>query len=521
MDLLIQSAQECERVGAWDQALSFYEQAFAHLPSGGCASRAAELLRWIGTVHRERGELELAEESYEASLAIAELNALGTHVAAGLNCLGIMEHRRGRVHQAEIIYERALEQSLALGDQRLAVMVEQNLGALQSLRGDLGSALAHYQSALNRSEAFGEGLIASRTLNNMGMAHLDLGDWNAAEGCFQRASTLAAAAGDILMMGTLQLNTARLHLRRQHLEEARSCCDRSLELFRQTRSKLWIAEAYKFSGILHREQGCTDRADACFAMSLGMAEVAQNRLLQAEANMEWAVVHLGEGRDEKGIQYLNRALNLFTEMEAHREVLDIRDQLAKVEGLYLSAIHKWSSAQLESLGPRHVDHACRVAETSCALAGALSLSGWDAMVVRVGALIHDIGFTSLPPGGSASASDEQAGSLRFKLHPIAGDAIAKRLEFPAEIRAIVRGHHERMSGAGFPDALPGDVIPITVQIVAVSDVLDQLMYPGPPASRRSLEEAVALMRAEPGAYAPFLLDLLQDQLPRRCAAQAA
>ena len=131
LDELIETAKEFEHAGAWDDALACYEQGLRSLSRESSPATAADLLRWIGTVRRERGELEMARDVYDVSLAIAELNGLAHQTAAVLNCMGIVEHLRGHLEDAEALYTRALDQAISLDDQRLAAMLDQNLGALE------------------------------------------------------------------------------------------------------------------------------------------------------------------------------------------------------------------------------------------------------------------------------------------------------------------------------------------------------------------------------------------------------
>lgn len=522
LDELIASARDLERAGAWDQALARYEEALVRLPRDGTAARAAELLRWIGTVHRQRGELELAGEAYEVSLTVAELNALDYHHAAVLNCLGAVEYQRGDVDRAEALYARALDLAVSIEDHQLAACLDQNLGALHSLRGDLLRALGSYEAVLARSRGLADDHLATRALTNIGIVQMDIGNWEAAESAFEEAFRLAESAGEILMMGTLELSMAGVHLQQKRWEQARACCDRSLEVFGRLRSKYWTAEAFKFYGILHRETQAPDQAGACFALAIGLAEVAQNALLQAEAQMEWAIVHLEAGRDQEGIMYLNRALRLFGEMQARREVLDIQERLEKMESLYLPAVQKWSAELLGRTNPAHVSHASRVADLSCLLARELGLEGWDLTVVHVGALIHDIGYTTVPPMVAAVADRNSEGHALLRVHAVAGDVLAKRLDFPVEVRSIVRSHHERLNGSGYPDQLVGQFIPVATRIVSVADAFDHLVNPDPRQPRRSRAEAVATLRSAEGAFDTNVLDALERVAPLELtSAQAA
>lgn len=509
LDALLESAKNLERAGAWDQALASYEQALIRLPRAGAPAHAADLLRWIGTVHRQRGELELAGEAYEASLAIAELNGLDYHRAAVLNCMGAVEHQRGNSAEAEALYTCALELAVRLDNQVLAACLDQNLGALHSLRGEHAQALDSYESVLTRSKALGDGHVAAHALRNIGIVRMQMGEWEASESSFERAFRIAESTGEILMTGTLELSMAELHLQQHRFEEARGCCARALEVFGRLKSKYWTAEALKFYGVLHREMGRSDQADACFAMAIGLAEVAQNVLLQAEAQMEWAVVHLKAGREQDGIMYLNRALRLFGEMQARREVLDIQDRLQRMEDLYLPAVQKWSAELLGRAHPELANHGVRVADLSCRLAKEIGLAGWDLMIVRVGALIHDIGYTAVPSSTVSLPDIANEAHPLLRVHTIAGDVIAKRLDFPVEIRSIVRSHHERVDGEGFPDRIPGEAIPLVTRIVALADAVDRLVHPRSRQAGLSFTDALdALQENTTAGFDPELLQAL-------------
>src|SRR5688500_69332 len=96
----VAAAREAERRGARDEALGSLTSA------DNAASDAASVFRWIGTVHRQRGDLELAAEAYEASLAIAEAASLPLHIASALNCIGVVAQSRGDLATAEEAYAR-------------------------------------------------------------------------------------------------------------------------------------------------------------------------------------------------------------------------------------------------------------------------------------------------------------------------------------------------------------------------------------------------------------------------------
>jgi putative nucleotidyltransferase with HDIG domain len=493
-ETLIQTAKAAYARGEWDDALAGYEAAFSLLPPPGDAATAADLLRMMGAVHRDRGDLDLAWEKYSSSRAAAEAAGLRDRVASALNALAIIEMRRGNHEQATELYLSARREAEGLGDDRLVAMVDQNLGILANIAGNPAVALLSYRSALERYRALGDDDTACGALTNMGMAHVDLGEWAAAEGCFDRAAELAERVGDAMKAGLVDLNRTELHLRRHRYEAARESCDRSLQIFQRLRSKQSIAEAYKYYGILYRQTGKPELADSHFALSLGMAETAQDRLLQAETQLEWALLHLDEERRQEGILRLNRALGIFREMKARREVLDIEARLRRLRETYLPAVRAWGAKSAEASDPYQTGHAQRVADYSARIAREVGMADWDVTWLRVGALLHDIGNVAVPAAvlarSDALTPDEQK---IVQVHTVMGDALVRQLEFPAEVRPIVRSHHEHWAGTGYPDGLAGEEIPLSARIVAVADVYDALTSPRGFRPAHSRAEALRVM----------------------------
>jgi putative nucleotidyltransferase with HDIG domain len=496
---LIESAREAYRRGAWDEALAGYETALAMVPEEGEASSRADLLRLIGTVYRDRGELELAWQNYAASRALAEEAGLNDRLASVLNAQGIIEMRRGNRQAAAELYLRARELAEGRGDDRLAAMIDQNLGILANIQGNVAVALLSYRSALERYRRLGDRETASGALTNMGMAHVDLGEWEAAEQCFDEAAALAAEVGDAMKGGLVELNRTELYLRRRRHEAARESCGRALAVFQRLRSKQSIAEAYKYYGVLYRETGNPGLADTHFALALGLAENAGDRLLQAETQMEWALLQLEEEQRQEGILRLNRALAIFRELQAGREVLDVESRLRRLRDLYLPAVKAWGAGNAEGRDPYQAGHAQRVAEYSARLAREVGLGEAEETWVRVGALLHDIGNSAIPAHmlGKADALSADERQL-VRVHTLMGDSMAAHLDFPAEVRPIVRNHHEHWSGAGYPDGLKGDEIPLGARIVSVADVFDALTSPRAFRPAYSPGEALRLMEEEAG-----------------------
>jgi putative nucleotidyltransferase with HDIG domain len=516
LQTLIESGREAQRTGAWDEALAHFETALAMIPEEGDPKNAAEVLRWMGMVHAERGSLEEAVAQFEASRAAAESGSLKEQVAAAQVCLANVELLRGDLDKAADIFLLAREVSESVGHDRLVAQIDQNLGTIANIQGNVAIALLSYRSALERYRRVGDEFTATRALNNMGMAHVDLSEWEAAETCFAEASEIATRVGDTMMVGRVELNRAELHLKRRRYDAAQESVDRSLQVFQRLRTKPSIAEAYKYYGMLYRETARPEQADTHFALSLGMAEACQNRLLQAETQMEWAVLHIEEERKQEGILYLNRALKLFQGLKASREVLDIERRLDRLKEMYLPAVKGWGAHLTEEKDPYQVGHAQRVADYATKLAREVGVEGWDLTYIRIGAFIHDLGNMAVPGEvlNKSDVLDENEREL-MKVHTLMGDSMAKQLDFPDEVRPVVRSHHEQWAGGGYPDRLVGNEIPFGARVVGIADVFDALTSPRSFRQAYTKEEALQIMQKDAEKmFDPTLFGVFTDVLKR-------
>jgi putative nucleotidyltransferase with HDIG domain len=520
---LIESARSAYRRGAWDDAIAAYETALSMVPAADDPGTRADLLRNLGSVLRDRGELDAALERYEQSLALAREASLPDRVASGLNVAAGVHMRRGDLSVATDLFLRAREAAEALGNDLLVAMIDQNMGVVANIRGQVPVALVSYRSALERYRRLGDEATACGALTNMGMAHVDLGEWEAAEACYREAAEIAERLGDAMKSGLVDLNLTELHLRRRRYAAARESCDRALHVFQRLRCKPAIGEAYKYCGMLYRETGEPQSADTHFALSLGLAEAAQDRLLQAETQLEWAVLHLEEERREEGILRMNRALAIFRELKARREVLDVERRIQRLQELYLPAVQQWGAVRAESKDPFLTGHAQRVAEYSTRLAREVGMDGWELTWLRVGALLHDIGHEAVPAEVLARR-DELSSDERemIQVHTIMGESLVGHLDFPDEVRPIIRSHHEHWAGTGYPDRLTGEKIPLAARIVSVADVYDSLTSPQSFRPACSGGEALQVMARDcAGMFDPALFEVFRKMVNAGALDEAA
>jgi putative nucleotidyltransferase with HDIG domain len=156
------------------------------------------------------------------------------------------------------------------------------------------------------------------------------------------------------------------------------------------------------------------------------------------------------------------------------------------------------SANLEASIPGIESHSRRVARYAAAAARELDLPYREVERVRRAAAIHDIGKVEMPPGlvnkpGAFSREE----FVIVKRHAQAGARIAKRCG-QADLAAIIRHHHERFDGDGYPDGLAGERIPLGARIVAVADTFDAATSSRPYREAMAEDEALSLLWSEAG-----------------------
>jgi HD-GYP domain-containing protein (c-di-GMP phosphodiesterase class II) len=94
----------------------------------------------------------------------------------------------------------------------------------------------------------------------------------------------------------------------------------------------------------------------------------------------------------------------------------------------------------------------------------------------------------------------------MKRHPLAGLELVADIDFPGDVRAIIRNHHERWDGRGYPDALAGNDIPFAARILCVADVYDALTSTRSYRGRMTPPQAARAMRSSRGQFDPQLLE---------------
>jgi putative nucleotidyltransferase with HDIG domain len=506
-----------ERSGRWSEATRTYDKAFLDCLRARDAGGLVEAVIRQGHCCRKGGESERAAELFELALTLADLHQSPPTAGRALNGFGLLAQDAANLSEAERFYQLAREAGQQAADEMLLGQAEQNLGIIANIRGNLQDALAHYRAGLEHLQrapdttgAATNGQVAA--LNNLGMLHIDLGELHAADEYFRRALELCRKVGDIVREGLVHINRVELYLARGEPDVARESCDAGFEIFSRLNDEYNQAEALKFYGIIYRETGKLHLAGNHLRQAISIA-ARNDPLLEAETQRELSLVLRAQARNREALEALNRAHALFTSLQAKNDQADIYRRIGKLETDFLSVVRFWGES-IEAKDRYTSGHCERVAEYACRIAAEAGLPESELVWFRMGAFLHDLGKTEVPeeilnkPG---KLTDEERAIM--ERHTVIGDEMLAPVEFPWDIRPMVRSHHERWDGRGYPDGLAGHDIPLPARILRIADVFDALTTARSYRRRLTPEEALEIMVDDLGSFDPDLFGIFLAIFP--------
>ena len=190
-----------------------------------------------------------------------------------------------------------------------------------------------------------------------------------------------------------------------------------------------------------------------------------------------------------------RCLNGELEGRVEARTAELKDANDKLKRNYLKSVKVFSNL-LELRGGSFAGHGRRVAETARNIARAMALPEDEVLQVFVAGLVHDIGLIGLADKLLSKpvprySSEELA---LYRGHPVNAEQSLMALDDMQPVVAIIRAHHERFDGAGFPDRLAGTAIPLGARILSVADTFDDLQNGHLVEPGVSVAEARTLMR---------------------------
>jgi putative nucleotidyltransferase with HDIG domain len=467
----LQKGRTFERQGKLDQAASCYERAIESDATGKSAV-SIEAHRRLGILCHRRNESARARKLCQQSFDLARSVESNVLAAEALNALAGFEFEMGDMDSARQKFMAGLE--LGRSSEELLGRILQNLGILANVEGNLETARQHYLDSLQAFVHAGDERGCAIAYHNLGMISTDQAQWEEADRYFLASHARATSLGDVHLQGLCLLNHAEVHLARQRYEKARDSAEAALRIFDQLGARLDKAGAYKVLGAVYRETGHFSVAESRLKAAMDLALETGSVLSEAVASRELALLLQAMGRNQDALRTLNASYRLFNRLNARVDLVDIRGKVSELEGTFMKVVADWGQS-IESTDRYTYGHCGRVADYGIQVARALGLGDDEQTTLRLGAYLHDVGKVKVPhevlnkPG---RLTDEEFEIV--KQHPVWGLELLAAVEFPWDIKPIIRWHHERHDGTGYPDRLKGNEIPLNAQIICIVDVYDAL-----------------------------------------------
>jgi putative two-component system response regulator len=193
--------------------------------------------------------------------------------------------------------------------------------------------------------------------------------------------------------------------------------------------------------------------------------------------------------------FLSKPVNRQELLARTRSLLRIKeftDELENAEAVLFSL-----ALSIEAKDPYTRGHCDRLSNYSAAMAERLGLPQEQRVALRRAGVVHDIGKIAVPEHVLIKSGPLTADEwVIMKQHPVIGERICAPLKSFRLVLPIIRHHHEKLDGTGYPEGLRGDQIPLTARILQVTDIYDALTTDRPYRPALPQEEALDTMRAE-------------------------
>jgi putative two-component system response regulator len=217
-------------------------------------------------------------------------------------------------------------------------------------------------------------------------------------------------------------------------------------------------------------------------------------ILTGQGDLEARVAGLAAGADDFFTKPFD-FIELQTRVAALLRVKFLLDQLERAETVITTL-----GLTIEARDPYTAGHCARLAHYAVGLGQVLGVAPSLLKALHLGGFLHDLGKIAVPDRillkpGPLDAAERTI----IKTHPVVGAELIREMHTLDEVRPIIRHHHERMNGSGYPDGLRGEEIPLGARIIAVVDVYDALRTARPYKAPLSHDDAVAILQRETDA----------------------
>jgi putative two-component system response regulator len=234
-------------------------------------------------------------------------------------------------------------------------------------------------------------------------------------------------------------------------------------------------------------------------------EVCRQLKQREETRLIPIIIVTTAGELESRVRGIEAGADDFLTKPVHRVELDARvrsllklkqytDELENVEAVLVSL-----ALAVEAKDPSTHGHCERLSDYAVQLGQQLALPSDHLRALRRAGYLHDLGKIAVPEAILLKPGPLTPEEVRImRLHPVVGERICRPLRSLRLVLPIIRHHHERWDGSGYPDGLAGESIPLTARILQIVDVFDALVVDRPYRATLSRAEATRVLQEEAG-----------------------
>ncbi len=445
----------------------------------------ASALNALGCISLEIYEWDTAIKYFQRALKIASQPSTRAKLYKNL---GLTYFRKDDLISAKKAYEESLKNSWAIKDVRFHAQLHMDFGGIMR-EVDLDEAIVHSAKALSLFQGAGDLTTEGRIRNNLGILYAQKGKYKEAEENLIFALELLHRTGDTKDLTYTFTEIARLYYEMKSLNKAKEYCKKALETI--------------FSDVT----------------VMNKSEVAKVRYL-------FGLIFEVEGHLAKAYEYVEKACQYFEEYRLIQDSKKAKKTLKRIqEKISMSPEYRYDNLSEEDRQLQYLDtflcigdsleakdkytrnHSERVAGYAVRIAKHMDLPKDQRELLSKIGRVHDIGKIMIAEEilrKPTHLTDEEFAIV--KLHPSMGEMILKNRFLVDEGLFLVRHHHERYDGKGYPDGITGDELPLLCSILSVADAYDAMTSHRP--YRPALFHSSALKELEKCAGTQFNPDVV-------------
>jgi len=491
-------AEKMSLAGNLGEAINLYRSVIRKSGKNNLHIEKATAMRRLGNLYSRKGEARKAMLYYRKGLSISQELGDVSGCAKAYNGIGTLYFNTGNWNKVKEYYNHAVEAARKKEDLVLLASIYNNLGAMSNILGDWTMAITYYKEAINIYDSTKDARGLSRAYNNLGLTYRDRGDWEKAYQHYAKSIRISEKTGDVSLISSSSLNYIRVLIQLSRFDEAREKCDEIFELLSGTEEEANKAEALMMYGMIYTRMEKLALAEKHFLDCVKINEDHNNVMGKAECFREMAFLYREWGRNKQALEFLGKSFNAFRSLRAVRYLQDIDRKIEELEELAFKIIRDMG-AEVESKDTYTFGHSQRVAHYSVELAKQLHIEENLLKGIMVAAYLHDLGKVKVSEDillKERKLTPEEY--YIIQMHPIWGAEILQDIDFPWEVKSLVRFHQEKWDGSGYPDGLSGKEIPLGARVIAAADLFDALTTDRPYRLSYSLKQALKIFKKELG-----------------------